>query len=130
MSSESPSELVDKVINSLNDWRGTSLAAIRVLIKEADPDVLEDVKWRKASNNMLGVPVWEHSGIICTGETYKDKIKLTFAKGASLDDPTRLFNSSLDGGTRRALDIFEGDIVDKEAFIAIVRAAVSVNVKK
>ena len=98
-----------------------------MLIKEADPDVVEEVKWRKPSNAMLGVPVWEHAGIICTGETYKDKVKLTFAKGAALKDPSRLFNSSLDGGTRRAIDFHEGDKIDAKAFKALIRAAVALN---
>src|SRR6476661_4523861 len=102
------SELIDARIESLTDWRGDMLKRLRALILEADPDVIETVKWRKPSNP-TGVPVWEHDGIICTGETYKDKVKLTFAKGASLDDPSGLFNSSLDGNVRRAIDIFEGD---------------------
>ncbi len=102
------------------------LARLRSLIKEADPEVVETVKWRKPSNPS-GVPVWEHQGILCTGETYKDKVKLTFARGASLPDPKRLFNSSLDGGTRRAIDFFEGDAVDDEALKALIRAAVAEN---
>jgi len=102
------------------------LARLRVLIREADPAVSEEVKWRKAANP-LGVPTWSHDGIICTGETYKDKVKLTVARGASLDDPKRLFNSSLDGGTRRAIDIREGDKIDEEAFKALIRAAVEFN---
>lgn len=127
MSDESPSALIDARIRALGDWRGRALAHLRQLIREADPEVVETVKWRKESNDMLGVPVWEHAGILCTGEHYKDKVKLTFAKGASLPDPSRLFNSSLDGGTRRALDVFEGDEVDAEAFRAIIRAAVVLN---
>lgn len=127
MSDESPSALIDARIRALGDWRGQALARLRQLIREADPEVVETVKWRKESNDMLGVPVWEHAGILCTGEHYKDKVKLTFAKGASLPDPSRLFNSSLDGGTRRALDVFEGDEIDEEAFRAIIRAAVALN---
>ncbi len=122
----SPSPLIDARIAELGDWRGETLARIRRLIKEADPDVVEEVKWRKPSNPM-GVPVWSHAGIICTGETYKDKVKLTFAKGASLEDPSRLFNSSLDGNTRRAIDFHEGDEIDKEALKALIRAAVALN---
>ena len=105
---DSPSELIDARIAALGDWRGETLARVRSLIREADPDVVEEVKWRKPSNP-LGVPVWSHDGIICTGETYKDKVKLTFARGAALADPSGLFNSSLDAGTRRAIDIHEGD---------------------
>jgi hypothetical protein len=127
MKSESPSELVDARIEELGDWRGERLSWIRALIKEADPGVTEEVKWRKPSNSMLGVPVWSHDGIICTGETYNDKVKLTFAKGASLNDPSGLFNSSLDGNTRRAIDIHEGDKPDKEALKALIRAAVALN---
>ena len=123
---ESPSDLIDARIEELGDWRGEMLARLRSLIKEADPDALEDVKWRKPLNP-LGVPVWSHDGMICTGETYKDKVKLTFAKGASLDDPSGLFNSSLDGNTRRAIDFFEGDNVDEEALKALIRAAVALN---
>jgi hypothetical protein len=122
----SASDLIDPKIAALGGWRGAALARMRRLIREADPDVVEEVKWRKPSNPS-GVPVWSHGGMICTGETYKDKIKLTFAKGASLPDPARLFNSSLDGGTRRAIDIREGDSVDEEAFKALVRAAVALN---
>src|SRR5579859_1793080 len=106
---ESPSRLIDERIKALGDWRGQTLARVRSVIKRADPEVVEEVKWRKPSNSMSGTPVWEHNGIICTGETYKDKVKMTFAKGASLQDPAKLFNSSLDGGTRRAIDFFEGD---------------------
>jgi len=105
------------------------LRRIRMLIREADPDVVETVKWRKPSNP-AGVPVWEHAGMLCTGETYKDKVKLTFARGASLDDPSNLFNSSLEGGTRRALDIREGDKIDEQAFTALVREAVAVNLAR
>lgn len=100
---------------------------MRALIEEADPDVVEEVKWRKPSNSMQGVPVWSHDGIICTGETYKDKVKLTFARGASLADPSGLFNSSLDGGTRRAIDIHEGAVIDEAAFKALIREAVAFN---
>jgi hypothetical protein len=121
-----PSQVIDAKIAGLSDWRGEMLARIRALIKQADPDVVEEVKWRKPSN-MLGVPVWEHDGIICTGETYKDKVKLTFAKGASLEDPSGLFNSSLEGNTRRAIDFHEGDEIDEEALKALIRAAVALN---
>jgi hypothetical protein len=124
---ESPSQLVEARIAALGDWRGETLARVRALIKEADPDVVEDVKWRKPSNAMLGVPVWEHAGIICTGETYKDKVKLTFAKGASLKDPSGLFNASLEGNTRRAIDFHEGDKIDEKALKALVRSAVALN---
>ncbi|MGA7270433.1 MAG: DUF1801 domain-containing protein [Acidimicrobiia bacterium] len=123
----SPSEEIDQTIAGLADWRGEKLAQLRSLIHEADPDVVEEVKWRKPSNSMVGVPVWSHQGIICTGETYKDKVKLTFAKGASLDDPAGLFNSSLGGNTRRAIDFHEGDEVDTTAFKSLVRAAVALN---
>jgi hypothetical protein len=123
----SASELIDERIAGLADWRGKTLSTLRKLIHDADPDVVEEVKWRKPSNSMLGVPVWSHAGIICTGETYQDKVKLTFAKGASLKDAGRLFNSSLDGNTRRAIDIHEGDTVDARAFKALVRAAVDLN---
>jgi hypothetical protein len=122
----SASRLIDARIAELGDWRGATLARLRALIRQADPAVVEDVKWRKPSN-MLGVPVWEHDGIICTGETYKDKVKLTFANGASLEDPKSLFNSSLDGNVRRAIDIFEGDKIDEEALKALVRSAVARN---
>ena len=125
----SPSDLIDARIRDMSDWRGEMLARLRKLIKQADPGVVEEVKWRKPSN-MLGVPVWEHDGIICTGETYKDKVKLTFAQGASLEDPSGLFNSSLDGGTRRAIDFHEDDGIDEEAFKALVRTAVALNMEK
>ena len=121
-----PSQLIDAKIMELGGWRGETLARVRDLIRAADPEVVEAVKWRKPSN-MSGVPVWEHDGIICTGETYKDKVKLTFAKGASLPDPESLFNSSLEGGTRRAIDIREGDAIDGEALKSLVRAAVALN---
>ena len=117
---ESPSALIDARIKELPDWRGDVLAEVRGVIKQAVPDVVEEWKWR-------GVPTWEHDGIICTGETYKDKVKLTFAKGASLDDPAGLFNSSLDGNVRRAVDIFEGDKVNVRALKSLVRAAADLN---
>jgi len=122
-------QLIDARIKALDDWRGEMLARIRTLMKEADPDVVEVVKWQKPTNP-AGVPVWEHNGIICTGETYKDKVKLTFDKGASLEDPSGLFNSSLEGNVRRAIDIHEGDEIDKNAFKALIRAAVSLNTSK
>ncbi len=125
----SPSQLIDARIVALSDWRGEALARVRKLIKEADPDVVEEVKWRKPSSP-LGVPVWEHAGIICTGETYKDKVKLTFAKGAALADPSSLFNSSLDGNARRAIDFHEGDRIDEKALKALIRAAVALNTSK
>jgi hypothetical protein len=123
----SPARLIDARIKALGDWRGEALARVRALIKEADPGVVEEVKWRKPSNGMLGVPVWEHDGIICTGETYKAAVKLTFAKGAALEDPAGLFNASLDGNVRRAIDIHEGGTIDEKAFKALIRAAVSLN---
>jgi hypothetical protein len=123
----SPSQLIDARIKELSDWRGEMLARIRMLIKQADPAVVEEVKWRKPSNSMLGVPVWSHDGIICTGETYKNAVKLTFAKGASLEDPAGLFNSSLEGNTRRAIDFHEGDKIDEKALKALIRAAVALN---
>ena len=126
---DTPSQLIDARIAGLGDWRGETLARLRAVIKEADPDVVEQVKWRKPSNP-LGVPVWEHAGIICTGETYKDKVKLTFAKGAALDDPSGLFNSSLEGNARRAIDLAERDQIDKEALKTLVRAAVALNVSE
>jgi hypothetical protein len=125
---ESPSKQIAARINTLGDWRGKTLSRLRVLIKRADPQVVEEVKWRKPSNAMQGVPVWSHDGIICTGETYKDKVKLTFAKGASLEDPAGLFNASLEGNTRRAIDIHEGGEIDEGAFMALVRAAVALNI--
>jgi hypothetical protein len=124
--SETPSELIDATIEELDDWRGELLSRIRGLTKQAAPDVVEEIKWRKPSNP-LGVPVWSHNGIIFTGETYKDKVKLTFFKGASLEDPAGLFNSSLDGNTRRAIDFHEGDGIDEEAFKALVRSAAELN---
>ncbi|MGB3317587.1 MAG: DUF1801 domain-containing protein [Sphingopyxis granuli] len=125
----SASDLIDARIAALGGWRGATLARMRALIAEAEPEVVETVKWRKPSNP-LGVPVWERGGILCTGEAYKDKVKLTFAKGASLDDPARLFNASLDGNTRRAIDLFEGDSIDAAAFRALVREAVAANAAK
>lgn len=115
-----PSGLIDARIRELDDWRGTTLARIRALIKQADPDVVEEWKWR-------GVPVWSHDGLICTGETYKGVVKLTFAKGAALEDPSRLFNASLEGNVRRAIDLHEGDAVDSASFTALIRAAVALN---
>ena len=117
-------------IKELGDWRGETLARVRGLVQEADPEVVEEVKWRKPSNSMLGVPVWKHDGIICTGETYKAVVKLTFAKGASLNDPAGLFNSSLDGNVRRAIDIHEGDRIDGKALRALIRAAVALNTSR
>lgn len=124
---ESPSRLIDSKIKALDDWRGRLLARVRTIIHQADPDVVEDVKWRKPSNAMSGVPVWSHDGIICTGEIYKGKVKLTFAKGASLPDPCGLFNSSLEGQVRRAIDIHANDRIDEKAFKALVLAAVALN---
>ena len=118
---------VEAAIRRHTDWRGVTLAKIRSLIKEADPDVVEDVKWRKPSNDMRGVPVWEHDGLICTGETYKATVKVTFAQGAALDAPSRLFNASLEGGTRRAIDFTEADKIDERGFKALIRAAVEAN---
>jgi hypothetical protein len=123
----SSSQIIDARIAALGDWRGEVLARVRKLIREADPAMVEEVKWRKPSNSMLGVPVWEHDGIVCTGETYKAVVKLTFAKGASLPDPTGLFNSSLDGNVRRAIDIREDDKIDERALKALIRAAVAAN---
>ena len=124
---QSPSELTEAMIEELGDWRSKTLARVRALIKQADSDVVEEIKWRKPSNSMLGVPVWSHNGIICTGETYQDKVKLTFAKGASLEDPARLFNSSLEGNTRRAIDLHEGDEIDETAFMALIGSAAAFN---
>jgi hypothetical protein len=117
---ESPSRLIDARIKELGDWRGKMLSQVRALIKQADPDVVEEWKWR-------GVPVWSHDGLICTGETYKSVVKLTFAKGASLKDPSRLFNSSLEGNVRRAIDLHEGEEIKEEAFKKLIRAAVALN---
>ena len=120
---EAPAQLIDARIKELADWRGQTLARVRALIKQADPDVIETWKWR-------GVPVWEHAGIICTGETYKSAVKLTFAKGASLEDPSGLFNSSLEGSTRRAIDIHEGEKIDEAAFQKLIVAAVALNTSR
>jgi len=121
--SKSPSQLIDARIKELGDWRGKMLSQLRSLVKEADPDVVEEWKWR-------GVPVWSHNGLICTGETYKKVVKMTFAKGAALKDPSRFFNSSLDGNTRRAIDFHEGETIDEEALKTLVRAAVTLNKSK
>src|SRR3954454_18155769 len=120
---KSPSQLIDGRIEELDDWRGETLRRLRALVKEADPDVVEEWKWR-------GVPVWEHDGIICTGETYKNVVKMTFAKGAALEDPAGLFNSSLEGNTRRAIDFHTGEEIDEDALKALVRAAVTLNTSK
>jgi hypothetical protein len=119
----SVSELIEAKIKALSDWRGETLARVRALIKQADPDVVEELKWR-------GVPVWSHSGIICTGETYKNAVKMTFAKGAALEDPSGLFNASIEGNTRRAIDIHEGDRIDEDALKTLIRAAVALNTSK
>ena len=124
----SPSELIDARIAELGDWRGETLARLRALVKEADPEVVEELKWAKATSP--GVPVWSHDGIICTGETYKSVVKMTFAKGASLDDPAGLFNSSLEGNTRRAIDFREGEAIDEQALEALIRSAVALNTSK
>ena len=124
---DSPSRLIDASIQKLGDWRGETLARVRAVIKQADPEVVEEVKWRKPSNSMLGVPVWEHDGIICTGETYKNAVKLTFARGAALADPSGLFNSSLEGNVRRAIDIHQGDKINEKALKALICAAVEMN---
>lgn len=126
-SAEDASRLIDKKIASLLDWRGHTLTRIRQLIREADPEIVEECKWVKPTNPS-GVPVWSHNGIICTGESYKDKVKLTFLKGASLNDPAKLFNASLDGNARRAIDLQEGEEIDAEAFKALVRAAIALNI--
>jgi hypothetical protein len=122
-SGKSPTQMIDERIRELGDWRGTMLAQLRALIKQADPEVVEEWKWR-------GVPVWSHDGLICTGETYKNVVKMTFAKGAKLDDPSRLFNSSLDGNTRRAIDFHEGKKIDEKALKALIRAAVTLNASR
>jgi hypothetical protein len=121
--SKTPSQLIDERIKELGDWRGEMLGRLRALVKEADPDIVEEWKWR-------GVPTWEHDGIICTGETYKSVVKMTFAKGASLEDPSGLFNSSLDGNTRRAVDFQEGEKINEKALKTLVRAAVALNESK
>jgi hypothetical protein len=123
---DDPASAIDAIIARLGDWRGELLAHLRNLIRQADPGIVEEIKWRKPSNP-LGVPTWSRDGILCTGETYKDKVKLTFAKGASVEDPECIFNASLDGNVRRAIDFPEGATVDAEAFIALIRAAVAVN---
>jgi len=122
---ESPSELIDAKIKELGDWRGKTLSKVRQIIKEADPDIVEEWKWVKPTNP--GIPVWSHNGDICTGETYKNVVKLTFFKGASLKDPSRLFNSSLEGNARRAIDLHEGEKIDEEALKALIRDAVTLN---
>jgi hypothetical protein len=121
--SKSPSQLIDARIKELGDWRGEMLSRLRALVKEADPEIVEEWKWR-------GVPVWSHAGLICTGETYKNVVKMTFAKGAALTDPSRLFNASLEGNTRRAIDFHEGDAIDAEALKDLIRAAVTLNTAK
>jgi hypothetical protein len=123
---DSPSRLIDARIKELSDWRGETLARVRNLIQQADPEVVEELKWVKPTNPG-GVPVWSHAGMICTGETYKNLVKMTFAKGASLEDPSGLFNSSLEGNTRRAIDFHEGDQIDEQALKALIRAAVALN---
>jgi len=125
LGAEPPSRLIDARIEELGDWRGETLSRLRGLIKQADPEVVEEWKWKKATNP--GVPVWSHEGIVCTGETYKSVVKLTFFKGASLEDPSGLFNSSLEGNTRRAIDIREGEAIDEDAFKTLIRAAVRLN---
>lgn len=126
MTEESPSQIIDAMFAALGDWRGTTLSKLRTLIQQADPDVVEELKWKKASNP-TGVPVWSDGGTICTGEVYKDHVKFTFAKGASLDDPHGVFNASLDGNARRAIDLYESDKVNGTAFKALVRAAAALN---
>ena len=124
---ESASALIEERIKELGDWRGKTLAKVREIVREADPDIVEEWKWQKASSP--GTPVWSHGGIVCTGETYKNIVKMTFARGAALKDPSRLFNSSLEGNVRRAIDIQEGDKIDKAALKALIRAAVALNLK-
>ncbi|WP_340317567.1 DUF1801 domain-containing protein [Rhizorhabdus argentea] len=121
--SQSPSQMIDHRIEELGDWRGEMLSRLRGLIKQADPEIVEEWKWR-------GVPVWYHDGMVCTGETYKQVVKMTFAKGAALDDPSRLFNASLDGNTRRAIDFREGDAIDEDALKSLIRAAVTLNTSR
>ena len=125
---KSPSQQIDERIDELGDWRGETLGRVRALVKEADPEVVEEWKWAKATSP--GVPVWSHDGIVCTGETYKNVVKMTFARGAALEDPSGLFNSSLGGSTRRAIDFHEGDTIDEEALKALVRAAVALNTSR
>lgn len=124
----SPSKLIEAKIDALGDWRGRTLSRLRAVIERADPDVVEEWKWVKPTSP--GVPVWSHDGMICTGEVYKDKVKMTFAKGASLPDPSGLFNASLEGNTRRAIDLYEGDAIDEQALKALIRAAVTLNTSK
>jgi hypothetical protein len=124
----SASALIDKKIKELGDWRGKTLATVRAIIRDADPEIVEEWKWVKPTNP--GTPVWSHAGIVCTGETYKNAVKMTFAKGAELKDPSRLFNSSLEGNVRRAIDIREGDTIDEAALKALIRAAVALNLKR
>lgn len=126
---DAASQEIDLKIQQLGDWRGEMLTRLRALIKQADPDVVEECKWKKPSNP-LGVPVWYHNGILCTGETYKSAVKLTFAQGAALDDPAGLFNSSLDGNVRRAIDFHEGDKINEKALKTLIRAAVALNMSK
>jgi hypothetical protein len=123
----SPNQLVGAKTRALGDWRGEVLSRLRALIKQADPEMIEERKWRKPSNGMAGVPVWSHNGIVCTGETYKNAVKMTFAKGADLKDPSGLFNSSLEGNVRRAIDFHQGDKLDDKALKALIRAAVALN---
>ncbi|MDR7038365.1 hypothetical protein J2X36_003129 [Methylobacterium sp. BE186] len=130
LGADDPASLINARIAALGDWRGPRLARIRHWIRQADPAIAEAVKWRKPSNAMLGVPVWERAGLLCTGETYKTSLKLTFAKGAALPDPSGLFNAGLDGGTRRAIDIREADGLDEAAFTALIRAAVALNLSR
>src|SRR3954447_15161389 len=124
---KTPSDSKEALTKAPTDWRSETLARLRTLIEQADPEAVEEVKWRKPSNGMRGVPVWSHAGILCTGETYKTAVKVTFARGASLEDPAGLFNSSLEGNTRRAIDFHEGDKIDEKALKALVRAAVALN---
>ncbi|GJE46303.1 DUF1801 domain-containing protein [Methylobacterium soli] len=127
---DNPARLIDARIAALDGWQGAVLARMRNWIRQADPGIVETVKWRKPSNAMLGVPVWEHAGLICTGETYRTTVKLTFARGAALPDPSGLFNASLEGGTRRAIDIRAGDAIDEDAFKALIRGAVALNLSR
>ncbi len=126
MSDESASQVIDAMFADLADWRGATLSTLRALVKQADPDMVEELKWKRPGNP-AGVPVWSDDGMVCTGEVYKDHVKVTFARGASVDDPSGLFNASLDGNRRRAIDVYENDTVDDAAFMALVRAAVALN---
>ena len=126
MSDEPASQVIDAMFADLADWRGATLSTLRALVKQADPDMVEELKWKRPGNP-AGVPVWSDDGMVCTGEVYKDHVKVTFAKGASVDDPSGLFNASLDGNRRRAIDVYENDTVDDAAFMALVRAAVALN---